>query len=105
MGSHALDSETVIQVLKQVTDHPDRFNDRAQEITSLARHAVAALETPFEAFQRLAYSVCPHPPPINPIANVRIGSSTSSHTNCSAAPALEDTCRKRGGEGPQDNNR
>lgn len=58
MSSHSTDSETVIQALKKVTENPDQFNGRAQEIISLARRAVAALETPFEAFQRLAYSVC-----------------------------------------------
>lgn len=96
MGSNSLGSETVLQALNQVVDHPDEFNDRAPEITSLAHRAVAALETPFEAFQRLAYSVGQHPPSTGPIADIRIGAPTSSRTNCSTATDLKGTCRKHG---------
>lgn len=58
MESHPTDAGTVVQALKNVVENPEQFAGHAQEITSLARRAVTALETPFEALQRLAYSVC-----------------------------------------------
>lgn len=48
----------LVQQLTLLAENPEAFSQHRSEIISLARKATAALETPFETFQRLAYSVC-----------------------------------------------
>ncbi|KAL1987270.1 hypothetical protein VTN96DRAFT_4298 [Rasamsonia emersonii] len=49
----------LIQQLTLLAENPDAFSQHRSEIVSLARKATAALETPFETFQRLVYSPLP----------------------------------------------
>lgn len=61
----------LIQQLTLLAENPDAFSQHRSEIVSLARKATAALETPFETFQRLVYSVCrPFRSVLAPLADV-----------------------------------
>ncbi|KAL1962581.1 hypothetical protein VTN77DRAFT_9374 [Rasamsonia byssochlamydoides] len=53
------DPTVLIQQLTLLAENPEAFSQHRAEIISLARKAAAALESPFEAFQRLAYSPLP----------------------------------------------